>query len=75
MVKITSDHPPRIFGNNDLWFSPKTKVTYLPDIPRHRWTPVDAYSQAEMELTSIPFLKNSRVLKEHDHDYAAEERA
>ncbi len=75
MVKITSDVPPRIFGNNDLWFTPKTKVTYAPDIPRHRWTPITAFSAAEMELTSIPFLKNSRILKPQDHDYAAEERS
>jgi len=72
MVTISSDLPPRIFGNNDLWQSPKTKTTYIPDIQRHRWTPICAYSEAEMELTSIPFAKNSRILKNGDREQAIE---
>jgi Uma2 family endonuclease len=72
MVTISSDLPPRVFGNNDLWFAPKSKVTYVPDIPRHRWTPISAFSEAEMEITSIPFVKNSRVLKNRDREDAIE---
>ena len=72
MVKIESAIPPRVFGNNDTWHCTRTGCTHFPDVTYQRWVPLDAFSGQEIELRSVPFLTNTRVLKAHDREGSME---